>query len=170
MSLHSNAVSHWLGANLESSLHISNYDFALETEIVPEIASMVKCDKTLHEEEQYNRQISQCIKQIPPNVTFYKMVHCGIYDWCIAWSVRWIYCLSAVISQGCLIMMRNACMKYKNNFVYLPKLLLVTFLLAYSPHPFNTWKWANQNNVVDIWGLCCQKQVSQAGISNYIPQ
>ena len=23
---------------------------------------------------------------------------------------------------------------------------------------------------VDIWGLCCQMQVSQAGISNYIPQ
>ena len=24
--------------------------------------------------------------------------------------------------------------------------------------------------VDDIWGLCCRKQVSQAGISNYIPQ
>ena len=26
------------------------------------------------------------------------------------------------------------------------------------------------NPRVDNWGLCCQKQVSQAGISNYIPQ
>ena len=25
-------------------------------------------------------------------------------------------------------------------------------------------------SIVCIWGLCCQKQVSQAGISNYIPQ
>ena len=28
----------------------------------------------------------------------------------------------------------------------------------------------NRDLGMDIWGLCCQKQVSQAGISNYIPQ
>ena len=33
-----------------------------------------------------NRAISripQCITQISHNAPFYKMVHCGIYDWCI---------------------------------------------------------------------------------------
>ena len=29
---------------------------------------------------------------------------------------------------------------------------------------------ANQTELAHMWGLCCQKQVSQAGISNYIPQ
>ena len=38
----------------------------------------------------------------------------------------------------------------------------MTFLSHYTSHWWHqTW---------DIWELCCQKQVSQAGISNYIPQ
>ena len=30
--------------------------------------------------------------------------------------------------------------------------------------------WSNPKGYGQIWGLCCQKQVSQAGISNYIAQ
>ena len=34
----------------------------------------------------------------------------------------------------------------------------------------NTSHQSNPRTCVDIWGLCWQKQASQAGISNYIPQ
>ena len=34
---------------------------------------------------------------------------------------------------------------------------------------FNVIEWEHFS-MDNIWGLCCQKQVSQAGISNYIPQ
>ena len=49
-------------------------------------------------------QIPECICAISHNATFcnrnvhtcahfcYKMVHCGIYVWCIVGFVRWVYC------------------------------------------------------------------------------
>ena len=43
-------------------------------------------------------------------------------------------------------------------------------VLAPASMEFTTPVWRNGITYLNIWRLCCQKQVSQAGISNYIPQ